>query len=106
LTVWVITRKTINAYRKLYPEADEALRAWVALLEGSNFAHFPALKEVFSSADHIGDDRVVFNIKGNHFRLIAAVDFGRGAVFVKWFGRHKDYSKINPLEVQHEHPSH
>jgi mRNA interferase HigB len=100
----VISAKTINAYRECYPEADSQLKAWMALIEGNAFKHFPELKNMFGSADFVPPDRVIFNIKGKHFRLITAVDFGRQAVFVKWFGRHKDYDKINPSEVQHEYP--
>jgi len=100
----VIAKRTINAYRKCYPEADEQLKAWVALIEGRDFKHFSELKATFNSADLIKDNRVVFNIKGNHFRLIAHLDFNRQAAFVKWFGRHKDYDKIDPSEVKHEYP--
>jgi mRNA interferase HigB len=100
----VITTRTINAYRECYPEADGQLKAWKALIEGNEFKHFPELKNMFRSADFVQPDRVIFNIKGNHFRLITAVDFERQAVFVKWFGRHKDYDKINPSEVQYEYP--
>ena len=100
----VFTTKTINAYRECYPEADGPLKAWVSLIEGNAFKHFPELKNMFRSADFVQPDRVIFNIKGNHFRLITVVDFGRQIVFVKWFGWHKDYDKINPSEVQHEYP--
>ncbi len=100
----VITTKTINAYRECYPEADGSLKAWVSLIEGNEFEHFAELKNMFGSADFVKPDRVIFNIKGNHFRLITAVDFSRQTIFVKWFGWHKDYNKINPSEVQHEYP--
>ena len=100
----VFMTKTINAYRECYPEADSALKSWKALMEGNEFKHLPELKTMFPSADFVQPDRVIFNIKGNHFRLITAVDFERQAVFVKWFGRHKDYDKINPSEVQYEYP--
>ena len=84
----VITTRTINAYRKCYPEADQALRAWVDLMKKGSFRHFAELQKAFRAPDLIEDDIVVFNIKGNHFRLIAGVDFARQAVYVKWFGRH------------------
>jgi len=100
----IIATKTINAYRDCYPEADDALRSWVAFIKGNEFEHFPGLKKKFPSADFVPPDRVIFNIKGNHFRLIVAFDFERQVAFVKWFGRHKNYNKIEPLEVQHEYP--
>jgi len=73
-------------------------------MESQDFKHFPDLKSMFPTADLICDDRVVFNIKGNKFRLIVGVDFSRQIAFVKWFGRHKDYDKIKPSEVKHEYP--
>ncbi len=101
----VITTRTINNYRLLYPEADSSLKAWKSHIEGNSFQHFPDLKRMFPSADFIAPDRVIFNIKGNHFRLITAIDFGRQAIFVKWFGWHKDYNKLNPSEVKYEDPT-
>lgn len=100
----VIATKTINAYRERYPEADYALRAWVSLMKKNKFKHFAELKSFFGSADLIADGVIVFNIKGNHFRLIVNVDFTRQFAYVKWFGRHKEYDKINPLEVKYECP--
>lgn len=100
----VIAKKTINAYRGCYPDADGALKTWVSLIESKNFKHFPDLKKTFQTADLIKNDRIVFNIKGNHYRLIAAVDFKFNVVFIKWFGKHKDYDKIKPSEVKHEYP--
>ena len=100
----IIATKTINAYRECYPEADDALRSWVHLIKGNEFEHFPDLKKMFPGVDFVPPDRVIFNIKGNQYRLITAIDFERQAVFVKWFGRHKDYDKINPSEVQYENP--
>jgi len=62
------------------------------------------LKKTFQTADLIQNDRVVFNIKGNHYRLIAAVEFKFNGILIKWFGKHKDYDKIKPSEVKHEYP--
>ena len=100
----VIAKKTINAYRECYPEADGALKVWVSLIESKDYKHFPDLKSTFQAADLIQNDRVVFNIKGNHYRLVAAVDYEHSVVFIKWFGKHKDYDNIQPSEVKHEYP--
>lgn len=102
--VHIIATRTINAYRECYPDADSALRTWVALIKKAEFQHLPDLKMVFPSADFVKPDRIIFNIKGNQYRLIASIDFGRQVVFIKWFGRHKDYDNINPSEVKHEYP--
>lgn len=89
-----------------YPQAAGGLRFWYHGIISSDFAHLAALQEVFASADHIAGDRVVFNIKGNHFRLVAAIDFARQVVYFKWFGTHKEYDRIDPAEVGYERPAH
>jgi mRNA interferase HigB len=50
----------------------------------------------------VSADRLVFNIKGNDYRLVVAVDFERSIVWIKWIGTHKDYDKIDVKEVQHD----
>lgn len=101
-----MAKSTINLWREKYPKASGALQVWVDIIQSREFSHFPDLKSTFGSADLIKADRVVFNIMGNHFRLIAGVDFQRQIVFAKWFGTHQEYDKINPAEVAYEHPSH
>ena len=101
----VVAKRTINAYRECYPDADEKLRSWVSLIEEHDFEHLAALKDIFNRVDHIKGDIVVFKrIKGNKYRLICGMDYRRQRVFVKWFGPHKEYDKINPLEVKHVYP--
>ena len=102
----VIAKRTINLWRDKYPKASGALQAWVEIIQSREFRHFPDLKTAFGSADLVKKDRVVFDIMGNHFRLIAGVDFQRQTVFSIWFGTHREYDKINPAEVAYEHPSH
>jgi mRNA interferase HigB len=54
-----------------------------------------------SNASIIDDERVVFNVKGNDYRLVAAIDYERQTVFIKWIGSHKDYDKIDVRKVQY-----
>ncbi len=73
-------------------------------MEEREFKHFAELKATFNSVGLVKDSSAVFNIKGNHFRLIAHIDFNHKAILIKWVGRHKDYDKIDPSEVKHEYP--
>ena len=52
-------------------------------------------------ADRSGADRVVFNIEGNAYRLVTAVDYGRAVVFIKWLGTHKEYDAIDVRTIQY-----
>ncbi len=57
------------------------------------------IKALYASASVVTADRVVFNIKGNDYRLVTAIDFEKAIVFVKWIGSHRDYDKINVREI-------
>jgi mRNA interferase HigB len=59
------------------------------------------VKRSYGTASLVSGERVVFNIKGNDYRLIVAVDFEKGIVWIKWIGTHRDYDKIDVKEVQH-----
>jgi mRNA interferase HigB len=59
------------------------------------------VKHSYATASIVTADRIVFNIKGNDYRLVVAVDFGKDIVWIKWIGTHRDYDKINVKEVQH-----
>jgi mRNA interferase HigB len=59
------------------------------------------LKAAYRNASIAGNDRVVFNIKGNDYRLVVAIDYGRQIVFVKWFGTHAAYDLIDVRTVSY-----
>ena len=54
-----------------------------------------SVKADFASADYVGNNRIVFDIKGNDYRLVAVVLFVAGTVFIRWVGTHSEYDKIN-----------
>lgn len=59
------------------------------------------VKANYASASIVGAERVVFNVKGNAYRLVAAVDYRRAIVFIKWLGTHKDYDAIDVRTIQY-----
>jgi len=60
------------------------------------------VKRHYATASVITSDRAVFNIKGNSYRLVVAIDFEKAMVWIKWIGSHKAYDKIDVAKVQHE----
>jgi len=60
------------------------------------------VKRLDATASIVGADRAVFNIKGNSYRLVAAVDFEKGIVWIKWIGTHRDYDRIDVKQVKYE----
>jgi mRNA interferase HigB len=78
-----------------------ALDAWFQEVKRAKWKNSSDVKASYASASIIGADRVVFNIKGNAYRLVAAVDYGRAIVFIKWLGTHKEYDAVDVRTIQY-----
>lgn len=91
----IINRRTLLDYCKKYPKAAVALQEWYYELLHAEFKNFNELKNIYVNACIVADDRVVFNIVGNKFRLIVRIVFDYKAIQIKWFGTHKEYDGIN-----------
>ena len=76
--------------------------AWFHEVRTAEWNYSADLKRSYATASIVSADRVVFNIKGNDFRLITAVDYRRRAVYVEWIGSHVEYDSIDAKAVQHE----
>ena len=87
-----------KAYRK-YTDAIGPLQNWYQEVEEADWETPAKLKERYPTASIIRGDLVVFNIKGNRYRLVARINFRRRLVFVKFFGTHKEYDRNNVEEV-------
>ena len=91
----ILVKKTILFYIEKYPIAKMQLLIWYTEFSKQDFQNFNELKSVYGNASIINNERVVFNIKGNDFRLVVSINFLQTACYVIWFGPHKDYDKIN-----------
>ena len=97
----IITRRTLLEYCKEYPAAAVALQEWYHELVNCNFSNFNELKGVYRNASLVADDRVIFNVMGNKYRLIVRISFEFKAIQIKWFGTHAQYDKIDVTSVQY-----
>jgi mRNA interferase HigB len=95
----VLVKKTILFYLKKYPKAATQLLIWYNEFSRLELSNFNELKSIYGNASIINNNRVVFNIKGNDFRLIISINFVQSACYVIWFGTHKEYDKINAETV-------
>jgi mRNA interferase HigB len=96
----IITRKTLLEYCLKYPNAAIALQEWYYEITISEFKNFNELKQIYGNASLVADDRVVFNIMGNKYRLVVRMLFNFKAIQIKWFGTHAEYDKINVTVIQ------
>ncbi len=94
----VIAKKTLVNYYTNNKDAETALEEWhekTTLAEWDNFTH---VRQTFNSADYVGNKRVVFNIKGNKYRLVALVLFKMKMVYIRFVGTHAEYDQIRDIE--------
>ncbi len=91
----ILVKRTIDYYMQSYPDASYALFNWNCEFAIHKFSNFNEIKAVYRSASIIGNNRVVFNIKGNAYRLIVSMNFKQAACYIIWFGNHSSYDLIN-----------
>jgi mRNA interferase HigB len=78
----VITRKRLNEFADTHPETKSSLAHWYQLVKNNNFSNFANLRETFPAADQV-QNLTVFNVGGNKVRLIAAIHYNRGKIYIR-----------------------
>jgi mRNA interferase HigB len=91
----IIALKTLRSFWERHPDAKQALQAWYREARKATWRTPADIKKVYRNASFVGKNRVVFNIKGNEYRLVVAVQYDYGAVFIRFIGTHPDYDKIS-----------
>src|SRR5437868_11678851 len=100
----IIARRTLREFvegRKGHKDQaalKAALDAWFDEVRKARWSNAASVKRSYATASIVSADRIVFNIKGNDYRLVVAVDFERRIVWIKWIGTHKDYDKMDVKE--------
>ena len=95
----VVSHKTLFDYYTDNNQSKTALELWYAKITKQDFDNFNDLKRAFSSADFVGNHRVVFNIKGNNYRLVCIVKYSSQKVYVRFIGTHAEYDRINAKTI-------
>ncbi len=104
----IIARRTLREFvkslggHKDQPAVKAALDAWFDEAKKARWKNTADIKRSYATASIVTAERVVFNIKGNAYRLVVAIDFEKGIVWIKWIGAHKDYDRIDVVEVKHD----
>jgi len=105
--VRIIARKTLRDFvESLRGSKDQkpvksALDSWFHEIQNSDWHSPTDVTASYANASIVGGDRVVFNVKGNAYRLVVAVDYQRQIVFIKWLGTHAQYDKIDVKKVKY-----
>lgn len=96
----IFSRSTLIQFWKKHRDAEAPLRLWFAQVERASWRGPADVRAAFGSADFIADNRVVFDIKGNSYRLIVHVRYAPFClVFIRFIGTHAEYDRIDAATV-------
>lgn len=95
----VFSKGTLREFWERYPKSEDNLTAWYEIFSKQSFANPNEIREMFKSADPVGNNKYVFNICGNDFRLIVKFRYKAQFAFILFIGTHKEYDNINVDEL-------
>lgn len=95
----IIALSTLRTFWERHADAELPLRSWYAEASRAHWRTPADIKAAFRNASFTANSRVVFNIKGNDYRLVAAVHYDRGQMFIRFVGTHRQYDKIDARTI-------
>lgn len=91
----IIAKKTLRDFWEQHPDVEQQLKSWYQHNLNAMWKHPKDIKKEYPSASFLNDNRVVFNIKGNHYRLIVKISYEYQMMWIRFIGAHAEYDKIN-----------
>jgi mRNA interferase HigB len=95
----VISRKALTEFEYKHSTAKQALNSWYYMMEKNTYPDPDSIKKVFRSVDFLSGDRLVFNIKGNSYRIIVKIRYSTQTMFIRFIGTHAEYDKVNAEKI-------
>jgi len=95
----VIALSALREFWARHPQAETPLRVWYAEAGRADWTSPADIKAAHRNASFLANNRVVFNIKGNDYRLVAAVHYNRGMMFIRFVGTHAEYDRIDAATI-------
>jgi mRNA interferase HigB len=95
----IIAFKTLRLFWEQHPDAQQALQAWYRDAKQATWRTPTEIKNVYRNASIVGENRVVFNMRGNRYRLVVAINYPQGIVYIRFIGSHRDYDQIDVTTI-------
>ena len=97
----IISRKRLKDFwrQPRYADSERALRAWYADAKRSQWRTPAEIKRAIGSASIVSSDRVVFNICGNKYRLVVAIRYDKGCIYIRFVGTHPEYDQVDACTI-------
>jgi|APLak6261698768_1056241.scaffolds.fasta_scaffold06639_3 mRNA interferase HigB len=99
LLLRVIAKKTLRDFWEKYPDAEQQLKSWYREAETAIWKNPNEIKREYPSASILEGNRVVFNIRGNHYRLIIKINYHYQMIWIRFVGTHTQYDKIDATNI-------
>ena len=91
----VISYGTLRDFYEVHADAKDALNNWYRLALQADWSNFHQIKSMFNTVDAVGNDRFVFNLRGNNYRIVAMIFFDIRTICIRFVGTHKEYDRID-----------
>ncbi|MBK7937797.1 MAG: type II toxin-antitoxin system HigB family toxin [Lewinellaceae bacterium] len=95
----VISNSILRDFGLKHWDAIEALNDWYYVVKDADWSNLNELRQTFNSVDYVGNDRFVFNVRGNRYRLVAMIFFNRRTIYIRFIGTHAEYDKIDVASI-------
>lgn len=95
----IIARRALRKFWERHPDAEQPLRAWYQDVRRADWRSPSDIKRVYANASIVGENRVVFNIKGNKYHLVVAINYPYRLCYVRFLGSHQAYGRIDVKTV-------
>jgi mRNA interferase HigB len=91
----VFTPATLSQYAQTHPDVQDELLRWLRIVEAADWSSLADIRRDFNSVDYVKNDRYVFNVKGNQYRLVAMIHFKVRSLYIRFIGTHNEYDDID-----------
>jgi mRNA interferase HigB len=95
----IVTYKRIKEFTEKHAASENALNFWYHTVTAKQWGNLNDIRQTFNSVDYVGNNRYVFNIKGNDYRLVAIISFNAKKVFIRFIGTRSDYDRIKDIKT-------
>jgi mRNA interferase HigB len=95
----IFAKSTLREFWEKFPDSEQYLKTWYDTAMSSNWKSPLDVKQTYANASILKESRVVFNIKGNSYRLVTKFNFEKQWIFIRFIGSHKEYDKIDANKI-------
>jgi len=95
----ILSKRTLRKFWEIHKDSEKQLLIWYKEISKTEYQSVKEVIDGFTNCRSIGNNRIIFNIKGNNYRLIVKMSFELKTVWIRFIGTHKEYDKIDPHKI-------